>query len=204
MLTLTRRVGERIYIGNDVVVEVVSVGPNRVQIGVRALRTVPIVRGELIEQVERANRSSQSSESATAAAVQRRNDALFFERGLLGFDTIQRWVLCDLAEAPDGEGIGLRVLVAQDDPAIRLLIADLEQIAPEYPFATASEKAGLDGTLVYAGVVNVSDRPQGPTVNLAAPLVVSVESRQGVQVVIGGRDLEVQTPLQSLLMREAS
>ncbi len=201
MLTLTRRVGERIYIGNDVVVEVVSVGPNRVQIGVRALRTVPIVRGELIDQVEQANRSSQSP---AAAAVQRRNDALFFERGLLGFDNIQRWVLCDLAEAPDGDGIGLRVLVAQDDPAIRLLIADLQAIAPDYPFEAASEKSGLDGTLVHAAVVNVSDRPQGPTVNLAAPLVVSVESRQGVQVIVGGRDLEVQTPLQSLLMREAS
>lgn len=201
MLTLTRRAGERIYIGNDVVIEVVSVGPNRVQIGVRALRSIPIVRGELVEEVQEANRSAQSQ---SAAAVQRRNDALFFPRGLLGFDSFQRWVLCDLAEAPDGDGIGLRVLVAQDDPNIRLLVADLQAIAPSYPFEQAAEKSGLEGTLVYAAVINVSERPEGPTVNLAAPLVLEVESREGVQVVLGRRDLDVQTPLHTLLMAEAS
>ena len=199
MLTLTRRAGERIYIGNDVVIEVVSVGPNRVQIGVRALRTIPVVRGELIEQVQEANRSAQSP---SAAAVQRRNDALFFPRGLLGFESFQRWVLCDLAEAPDGDGIGLRVLVAQDDPNIRLLVADLEAIAPEYPFDHAAEKSGLEGTLVYAAVITA--RPEGATVNLAAPLVLSVEAREGAQVVVGRRDLAVQTSLQSLILREAS
>lgn len=201
MLTLTRRAGERIYIGNDVVIEVVSVGPNRVQIGVRALRSIPIVRGELVEEVQQANRSAQSS---SAAAVQRRNDALFFERGLLGFDSFQRWVLCDLAETPDGDGIGLRVLVAQDDPNIRLLVADLQTIAPSYPFEQAAEKSGLEGTLVYAAVINVSERPEGATVNLAAPLVLEVESRRGAQIVLGRRDLDVRTPLRSLLIAEAS
>ena len=201
MLTLTRRAGERIYIGDDVVIEVVSVGPNRVQIGVRALRSIPIVRGELIEEVQQANRSAQSP---SAAAVQRRNDALYFPRGLLGFDKFQRWVLCDLAEAPDGDGIGLRVLVAQDDPNIRLLVADLQAIAPEYPYELAAEKSGLEGTLVYAAVINVSERPEGATVNMAAPLVLSVESREGMQVVLGRADLDVRTPLSTLLMQEAS
>ena len=197
MLTLTRKVGERIYIGNDVVIEVVSAGPNRVQIGVRALRSVPIVRGELIEEVQEANRLAKSS---SAAAVQRRNDALLFPEGLLGFEAHKRWVLCDLEDAPDGGGIGLRVLVAQDEPSIRLLVADLEMIAPSYPFEKAAEKAGLDETLVYAAVVNITEHLEGATVNLAAPLVLSVESRRGVQVVLGARGLEVQASLRALLM----
>lgn len=47
MLVLSRKAGERILVGDDVVVTVVRVGPNSVRIGIEAPREMNIVRQEL-------------------------------------------------------------------------------------------------------------------------------------------------------------
>jgi carbon storage regulator len=47
MLVLTRKVGERIRIGADVIVEVLDVRGRQVRIGIEAPRAVPVVREEL-------------------------------------------------------------------------------------------------------------------------------------------------------------
>jgi carbon storage regulator CsrA len=49
MLVLSRKVGERIHIGNDVFVEVRRVSGNRVTLAVNAPKSVRILRGELVE-----------------------------------------------------------------------------------------------------------------------------------------------------------
>ena len=49
MLVLSRKVGERIHIGNDVFIEVRRVGGNRVTLAVSAPRSVRVLRGELLE-----------------------------------------------------------------------------------------------------------------------------------------------------------
>ena len=50
MLVLTRKIGERICIGEDVVVTVIYVDNNRVRLGIEAPRSVPIWRSELVEE----------------------------------------------------------------------------------------------------------------------------------------------------------
>ena len=47
MLVLTRKVGERIHIGADIVVEVLDVRGRQIRIGIEAPRSVPVVREEL-------------------------------------------------------------------------------------------------------------------------------------------------------------
>ena len=47
MLVLTRKVGERIRIGDDITVVVTKSAGNRITLGIEAPRDVPIVRGEL-------------------------------------------------------------------------------------------------------------------------------------------------------------
>lgn len=47
MLVLSRKAGERILIGDDVVVTVVRIGPNSVRVGIEAPREMNIVREEL-------------------------------------------------------------------------------------------------------------------------------------------------------------
>ena len=47
MLVLTRKVGERIVIGDAVVIEVLGIDGNRVRLGVRAPGSVAVLRAEL-------------------------------------------------------------------------------------------------------------------------------------------------------------
>lgn len=51
MLVLTRKVGERICIGNDIHVTVLYVHKGRVRLGVSAPREVPVHREELQRQL---------------------------------------------------------------------------------------------------------------------------------------------------------
>ncbi|QDU55807.1 carbon storage regulator [Aeoliella mucimassa] len=47
MLVLSRKAGQRVHIGNDIVIEVRRVAGNRVTIALEAPRDVRILRGEL-------------------------------------------------------------------------------------------------------------------------------------------------------------
>lgn len=55
MLVLSRKLGERIHIGEDVFVEVRRVAGNRVTLAVSAPRNVRILRGELLEAADAFN-----------------------------------------------------------------------------------------------------------------------------------------------------
>ena len=50
MLVLSRKVGERINIGNDVVLEVTAINATRVLIGLVAPKKVRILRSELVSK----------------------------------------------------------------------------------------------------------------------------------------------------------
>lgn len=49
MLVLSRKQGQKILVGDDVVITVVRIDGNRVKIGIDAPQSEPIVREELIE-----------------------------------------------------------------------------------------------------------------------------------------------------------
>jgi carbon storage regulator len=56
MLTLTREVGEKILIGDDIVITVVSVSENgRVRLGIEAPRQIRIDRAEVLERIRKEN-----------------------------------------------------------------------------------------------------------------------------------------------------
>ncbi len=52
MLVLKRKVGERIIIGENIIVQVVEVEGKSVKIGIEAPQNIPIVREELLERVK--------------------------------------------------------------------------------------------------------------------------------------------------------
>jgi carbon storage regulator len=47
MLTLTRRIGETVRIGDDVAVTVLAIKGRQVRIGIEAAKSVPVVREEI-------------------------------------------------------------------------------------------------------------------------------------------------------------
>lgn len=53
MLVLSRKVGERVFIGDDIVVEIIEVQGNRIRLGIEAPRDVQIIREELLSEEPR-------------------------------------------------------------------------------------------------------------------------------------------------------
>ena len=51
MLVLSRKFGERIFIGDDIVITVVSTGSDRVRLGIAAPANVPIHREEVFQRL---------------------------------------------------------------------------------------------------------------------------------------------------------
>jgi carbon storage regulator len=49
MLVLTRKVGERIYIGDDIILTVTKIARNRVYVGIEAPANKKIIRGETLD-----------------------------------------------------------------------------------------------------------------------------------------------------------
>jgi carbon storage regulator len=58
MLTISRRQGERILIGDDIVVEIVEVSGGSVRLGITAPREQRIFREELWERVKEENEAA--------------------------------------------------------------------------------------------------------------------------------------------------
>jgi carbon storage regulator len=50
MLVLTRKVGEKIHIGEDIVVTLLEIKGNRIRLGVEAPISVTVLRSELMEK----------------------------------------------------------------------------------------------------------------------------------------------------------
>lgn len=69
MLVLSRRVGERLVIGDDIVITVIDVRSDGVRIGIDAPRHVRVNRAEVLEAVTRANVEAAAADDAAADAL---------------------------------------------------------------------------------------------------------------------------------------
>ncbi len=68
MLVLTRRPGESVMIGDDVVVSILDVRGDVVRVGIKAPRSVQVHREEVYRELQKANREAASpSETAVEA-----------------------------------------------------------------------------------------------------------------------------------------
>lgn len=69
MLVLSRRPGESIMIGTDVVITVLEVSGETVRIGVRAPREIAVHREEVFLALQEANRAAASSSASELSAL---------------------------------------------------------------------------------------------------------------------------------------
>lgn len=77
MLVLSRRVGEKIVIGDNIVVTVLEVRGEVVRMGIEAPRTIAVNRAELIDEIGKSNMAAASPSSSALDSltkeVQRRH-----------------------------------------------------------------------------------------------------------------------------------
>ena len=71
MLVLTRRVGESIVVGHDIVITVLEVRGDVVRVGVDAPRELQVHRQEVYDQLSASNREAASPAEQDIAALRR-------------------------------------------------------------------------------------------------------------------------------------
>jgi len=61
MLILSRKVGESVTIGNDIVIKVVSLSGNQIRLGITAPREVRVLREEIFDAMQAENRAAANA-----------------------------------------------------------------------------------------------------------------------------------------------
>jgi carbon storage regulator len=69
MLVLSRRVGERLIIGKDIVVTIIDVRSDGVRVGIDAPREVRVIRAEIFEAVEKQNVDAASADDSALESL---------------------------------------------------------------------------------------------------------------------------------------
>ena len=68
MLIITRRPGEKIMLGDDIVVHVMEIVGNSVRVGIQAPRSVPVYREEIWNAVREENRAAAEAPTELPSA----------------------------------------------------------------------------------------------------------------------------------------
>jgi carbon storage regulator CsrA len=189
VLTLTRRLGERIAIGDDVEITIVDIGRGKVRVGIRAPRERAILRAEVLERIVEENRLAVGTLSPDAQ--QTGADIITFANGLPGLRDHRRFFL---AEVPGHDA--LRALVSEADPLVRLLLIDAEGVDAEYPAADARRRANFgDEEVAIALVLTLPNDGRPPVANFLAPIVIGLATRRAEQVILDGSGLPARQEL---------
>ena len=124
-----------------------------------------------------------------------------FPHGIPGFEKDHKFTVLKHEDSP------FHVLQSVERADLAFIIIELGKVVPDYEIDLPDEvvvelKLGKpEESLVYAIVVLPSDISQA-TVNLAAPLVINVKEKRGVQVILNNPAYGIKHPLFSKVREE--
>lgn len=111
-------------------------------------------------------------------------ETLEFRRGLLGFESLTRFVHLETEEeAPFGW------LQSLDDPGITFVVANPALFFADYrievdPRELGEVKPGPNDRLMILGICTLSEQLEDVSMNLQGPLIINTATRRGKQVVL--------------------
>jgi carbon storage regulator len=188
MLLLKRRVGESIVIGDSIRVSVVEVRGGGVRLAIDAPSEMPVYRAELLERLGEEN--SRARRSKAPESSQLADHQIHFPLGILGMGAHTAYVLYDVDD-------NYRALVARDDPTLALLLVDPLMVDPEYPIDRVLARFPADPQeLAVAVVVTRSHEGVPATANLAAPIVIDLQTSRAAQLLLDDESLPLRAPIQ--------
>jgi carbon storage regulator len=69
MLVLTRRLGETIVIGDDIVIKIVDIHGKQIRVGIEAPAEISVYRGEIYERIMLENKAAVEATSGDVKAM---------------------------------------------------------------------------------------------------------------------------------------
>ena len=70
MLVLSRKCDQSLILGEDITITVLGIEGDRVKLGIRAPRSVPVLRQEVYEQLRTANQGAASTTTCLGPSIQ--------------------------------------------------------------------------------------------------------------------------------------
>lgn len=117
-----------------------------------------------------------------------------FAHGIPGFENDHKFVVLKHDDSP------FHVLQSVERSGLAFIIIELDKVVPDYEIDLSDEIVAElklekpEEALVCAIVVLPSDISQA-TVNLAAPLVINVKEKRGVQIILNNPAFGIKHPL---------
>lgn len=126
-----------------------------------------------------------------------------FTHGIPGFEKERKFAVLKHDESP------FHVLQSVERAGLAFILIEMEKVAPGYEINLPDEVVAElkleqpEEALVCAIVVLPANISQA-TVNLAAPIVINVKQKQGVQIILNNPSYGVKHPLFSPIQEESS
>jgi len=134
-----------------------------------------------------------------------KDDIVFFEQGIFGFETLKEFVLLNFE--PDNDN--LMCLQSIQDSQLAFVLMNPYNIKADYSPALSEreiESLGIDeatkGVLYYVICV-VKDEISDSTVNLRCPIVINPENNKAKQLILDNEDYTFKHKLGQLAEEEA-
>ncbi|WP_240941867.1 flagellar assembly protein FliW [Paenibacillus sp. HB172176] len=118
-----------------------------------------------------------------------------FEAGIPGFEQLRHFVFEDV-----GDELPMKLMKAEEDPNISLLVVSPFLFYPEYEWELAeSVKQELDireqGDVEIWSIITIPTDPSKATINLLAPILLNTRMQRGKQLILHDHAYSTRAPL---------
>lgn len=123
------------------------------------------------------------------------NKILFFHGGLPGLEEYKEFVILQISES-----YPVVWMQSTEEGSVCLPVIDSFLAVPDYTFnisdgdVTELELSGPENLLVLSVVV-IPEEIEGMTTNLAAPIIINMESGHAKQIILNGGEYNVRYPI---------